>query len=55
MSKLELLYIRTKTQELEKGIINFKGDKTQWIKEKRRQRRIDVQRLKNASKDDVFS
>lgn len=55
MSQLELLYSVTKTQELEKGIIKFKGDKTQWIKEKRRQRRRDVQRLKNVSKNDVFS
>lgn len=55
MSQLDIIYRDTKTQELEKSILNFKGDKTQWVKEKRRQRRRDVQRLKNVSKNDVFS
>lgn len=53
MSDLDLLYNDTKTQALEKGIINFKGDKPKWIEEKRRQRRRDKQRLKNVSKNDV--
>lgn len=55
MTQLELLYLDTKTQELEKSIINFKGDKLKWKQEKRRQRRRDTQRLKNVSKNDVLS
>lgn len=55
MTQLELLYLDIKTQELEKSIINFKGDKLKWKQEKRRQRRRDTQRLKNVSKNDVFS
>jgi hypothetical protein len=53
VSELEILYTDTKTQSLEKSIINFKGDMLKWKKEKRRQRRRDRQRLKNASKDDL--
>lgn len=55
MSELDKLYTDTKTQSIEKSITNFKGDKLKWIQEKRRQRRRDVQRLKNVSKNDVFS
>lgn len=53
MSDLDLLYNHTKTQEIEKGIVNFKGDKPKWIEEKRKQRRRDKQRLKNVSKNDL--
>lgn len=53
MSELELLYTDTKTQSIEKSIVNFKGDKLKWMQEKRRQRRRDRQRLKNASKNDL--
>jgi hypothetical protein len=55
VSELDKLYTDTKTQSIEKSITNFKGDKLKWIQEKRRQRRRDVQRLKNVSKNDVFS
>ena len=55
MSELEILYTDTKTQSIEKSIINFKGDMLKWKKEKRRQRRRDRQRLKNASKNDLPS
>jgi hypothetical protein len=53
VSELETLYTDTKTQSIEKSIINFKGDKLKWMQEKRRQRRRDRQRLKNASKNDL--
>lgn len=51
MSHLEKLYCDTKTQELEKGILKFKGDKEAWKQEKRRLRRRDKERLHNVSKD----
>jgi hypothetical protein len=51
MSNLEKLYCDTKTQSLEKGILNFKGYKQQWKQEKRRLRRRDKKRLSDASKD----
>jgi hypothetical protein len=53
VSQLDIIYTDTKTQSLEKSILNFKGDKLKWIQEKRRQRRRDRQRLKYVSKDDV--
>lgn len=53
MSDIEILYRDTKTQSIEKSILNFKGDKLKWMQEKRRQRRRDRQRLKNVSKNDV--
>ncbi len=50
MSELDKLYCDTKTQALEKGIINFKGDKEEWKREKRKLRRRDKKRLLNVSK-----
>jgi hypothetical protein len=51
VSELDRLYCDTKTQAIEKGIVNFKGDKHQWKKEKRKLRRRDKKRLYNVSKN----
>jgi hypothetical protein len=53
MSVLEKLYTATKNQEKRLGIVKNVSNEKQWLKEKRKQRRSDKEKLKVVIKSDL--